>query len=320
MGLPLVFTLILFSVIAFGEVFSRLILGLGTPPLTETHPRIEYLLSPNQDVMRFGNRIFVNEFGMRSPPRSQWDGKRVLVFGDSVLNGSSLTDQQSLATTIASNEDSDHFYGNVSAGSWGIDNMLGWVQTFGLLNADTVIFVLSSHDAKDAPTYSELNPLTHPARAPWSALWEGIIRYLPRYLPKSFTSLLFEGDSLMPVESNRIESNRITGKHGDEVLPGFLDLLGEAGVQVCGVLHATMTERKGSSFSGLKKLKDIFDLYEVPVVFMHDVSTGGIKNDAKIYRDDIHLNESGQLVLKEALLVCVSRATKPLGLGMSNDG
>ena len=47
--------------IASGEIFARYYLGLGTPPLSVTHPTIEYMLKPNQDVYRFGNHIIYRQ-------------------------------------------------------------------------------------------------------------------------------------------------------------------------------------------------------------------------------------------------------------------
>jgi hypothetical protein len=72
---------------------------------------------------------------------------RVIAFGDSVLNGGSLSDQSSIATTLAS--DSETFYGNVSAGSWGPANMLAWIDEYGLLDAEVAIILISSHDLYD---------------------------------------------------------------------------------------------------------------------------------------------------------------------------
>lgn len=48
------------SLLAGGELTARFGLGLGNPPLSQAHPRIEYLLAPNQDVKRFGNRVAIN--------------------------------------------------------------------------------------------------------------------------------------------------------------------------------------------------------------------------------------------------------------------
>lgn len=91
-----------------GELFARWVLGLGTPPLSMTHPSIEYLYQPSQDVRRFGNRILINAYGMRSPDfpahKQDPDERRIMVFGDSVLNGGAQTDHEALATSILSRQ------------------------------------------------------------------------------------------------------------------------------------------------------------------------------------------------------------------------
>lgn len=80
-------------VIVLGELFARFYLGLGDPPLSVAHPTIEYMFKPNQDVYRFGNRQLYNRYGMRSPyfDREKSDDElRILVIGDSVVNGGKI--------------------------------------------------------------------------------------------------------------------------------------------------------------------------------------------------------------------------------------
>ena len=175
-----------------GEWFARSVLGLGDPPLSITHPRIEYLYAPNQDVRRFGKRFLVNDYSMRSAPlaaRKGADERRVLVFGDSVVNGGNLTDHQDLATTRLAHDlrpfagGNKVVVGNVSAGSWGPGNWLAYSQVYGFFEADVVVLVASSHDVTDNPTFVPLAPNTHPTKKPLLALTEGLTCYLPRYLP-----------------------------------------------------------------------------------------------------------------------------------------
>lgn len=171
----------------FFELFARFGLGLGTPPLSVSHPSIEYLFKPSQDVKRFGNRFQTNAFGMRSdnfPPQSALREKRILVFGDSVVVGGAQMDQRFIATEIlkkriiASSPGEVVNVGNVSAGSWGPGNWLAWVNEYGSLGASRAILVVSSHDLEDHPAFATLNPLTHPQKNPPSATHELLLRYL----------------------------------------------------------------------------------------------------------------------------------------------
>lgn len=74
-----------FAVVLLGlEVFSRLYLGLGTPPPSVAHPTIENMFAPGQDVYRFGSHQIYNEQDMRSVPLLSVAAPRVvLVMGGS---------------------------------------------------------------------------------------------------------------------------------------------------------------------------------------------------------------------------------------------
>lgn len=72
------------------EIALRVGLGLGNPPLLVEDPEIEYYFKPRQDILRFGKRFKVNEWGMRSESFAQEveaNEQRIIVFGDSVING-----------------------------------------------------------------------------------------------------------------------------------------------------------------------------------------------------------------------------------------
>ena len=98
--------------------------------------------------------------------------------GDSVLWGGSVLDQSLIATDLLQ-RNAALDVGNVSAPSWGPGNWLGWAQRFGFLDANTVVLVISSHDAADNPSSEPFRgDRNHSLHPPASALWEGFNRYL----------------------------------------------------------------------------------------------------------------------------------------------
>ena len=83
------------------EITAKYILGLGNPPLFIQHKSIEYEYVPNQNLKRFHRHIKINSMGMRSEEFSQNSSKkRILVYGDSIVWGGTITDQKDLSTEV----------------------------------------------------------------------------------------------------------------------------------------------------------------------------------------------------------------------------
>ena len=125
------------AVVLAAEVYARVVLGLGDPPLWRADPEIEYLPVPSRSYRRFGNRVSYNAWSMRSGdfPREKAspDEVRVLVLGDSLVNGGVHVDQDALATSLLEQWlrgglGRSVVVGNVSAGSWGPPNYLAYIS------------------------------------------------------------------------------------------------------------------------------------------------------------------------------------------------
>ena len=173
------------------EVLSRIIIGLGDPPIVILDSKIEYMIRPSSSYVRWGNVIEYNAFGMRSPEinsEKSPDTYRVMLLGDSVLNGGPAIGQNEtipyvlrrIAPSICGQ--STEFL-SVSCGGWGARNMLEYLRKFGTFGADQIILLLNSTDAVDVASYlSDYGP-DFPLKKPLSAAVEGFERYLPRFLP-----------------------------------------------------------------------------------------------------------------------------------------
>jgi hypothetical protein len=294
-----------------GELFARFYLGLGDPPLSQVHPTIEYLFKPNQKVHRFGNLFQTNRYGMRSadfaPQKLDAKELRVMVYGDSVVNGGNLTDQSRLATsvlqrTLARELNRPVVVGNISAGSWGPLNEYAYLRQYGFLDADVVVLVLSSSDYDDAPTFEPLNPLTHPTEAPISALWEGLTRYLPRYL----NGRTVNESGVVP------DAEEVANKRDIEVSLAaerdFLEMAKAYSVKVMVVQHWTASELHGRKpLQGHTDIRRVALEAAVPVYDDADTLQAFSDEKKNPYRDDIHLNPNGQEALAELILSALKR-------------
>ena len=303
------------TLVAGLELFARFGLGLGTPPLSQLHPRIEYLFQPNQDVQRFGNRVLINAYSMRTPDFAlvkPEDELRVMIFGDSVLNGGNLTDHAALATTLlgqrlAETEGRPVVVGNISAGSWGPGNWLAYAKKYGFFDADVVVLLISSHDVADNPTFAPLNPNTHPQQTPPLALVEGITRYLPRYLP-SWGGPQVQSDS-QPAASDEDSPTAI--REGLADLRAFLKLAQEEVPRVLVVQHPDrqeLTTRKAQP--GFAMIRTLAVDLGVEVISAFPAMSEALAEGENPYRDNIHINEDGQALLADVLWDSIATTAK----------
>lgn len=292
------------------ELFARYGLGLGTPPLSVEHPTIEYLFRPDQDVYRFGNHFIVNHYGMRSrnfpAHKSNPAEYRVMVFGDSVVNGGNLTDHTNLATTILESRLSERLewpviVGNISAGSWGPGNWLAYAKEYGFFDTDCVVLSISSHDAGDNPTFEPLNPNTHPTEKPLLALSEAVSRYLPRYLPSAIRDAINHRQSLT-------QHNPDGKEKGLKDLEAFLTLARMHVPNVRVIQHWTLEEiQKHQPDSGHDEIAALCPKLGVVVMDIGETFTSALKEGKNPFRDNIHPNETGQNLLADALEKAVGR-------------
>ena len=311
----LIFLGIIGAITITGELFCRTILGLGNPPLSITHPTIEYLFKPKQNVWRFGNKIFINQYGMRSnpisPKKTSPTENRVMVFGDSVVNGGNLTDRQKLATTIIQNkldrlQDNPVFVGNISAGSWGPGNWLAYAKEYGFFEADTIILVISSHDYADNPTFQPLNPHTHPQQKPILALTEAVTRYLPRYLPKiNIAKAKAKSQPNIQAENNEPSQDAI--KQGLNDLKEFLLMAQKTGADVYVVQYWSQPEvNTGVVEKGHQEINQLVQSLNIPILQTYRAFKTAEQNGNSFFRDVIHPNDEGQKSLAKIILEILS--------------
>ncbi|WP_274426380.1 SGNH/GDSL hydrolase family protein [Chelativorans sp. YIM 93263] len=164
--------------------------GLGDPPLFQADAKVGYLMAPNQEVYRLGNRIAINGFHQRSEEISVQPApgiERILFLGDSITFGIAALDQtQTFPERVASllresGRPSESI--NASAVSWGLGNERAYVECFGTFGSQIAILQVGSADLLQPASTGEkvgVSP-AHPDRKPASAITEAMQRVaLPR--------------------------------------------------------------------------------------------------------------------------------------------
>jgi hypothetical protein len=282
-----------------GEAAARWIVGLGDPPLYRTDPELGYLMVPGT-YRRFGHTIHYNRFHMRGPDvperRTRADELRLLVMGDSVVNGGAPTDDADLATVILARRLGARLGApvqvmNVSAGSWSPGNLLAYLRRFGTFDADLVVLVYNSLDWGEV-VHSDLGP-EQPTTRPWLALQEAVTNYAPRLLARV---------GLVRTPPDAVTPDPARAEQSLAAIRETVALLRQRGVPVVAVQHLRWSETIGTPLEGHARIAGT--LHELGVETIQAADAFRLIGPTA-YRDDIHPNAKGQEVLARVLEMAV---------------
>tara|TARA_R110002049_G_scaffold261136_2_gene437245 strand:+ start:8406 stop:9311 length:906 start_codon:yes stop_codon:yes gene_type:complete len=275
------------------ELILRFAFGFCDTVLIQEDKSFEYIAQPNQNRYRFGNHISYNSFSMRSPEVNE-QNKIILGFGDSVLNGGVLTDQDVLATTILSKELSKFYnhntqFLNISAGSWGLDNCYAYLQKFGNFDAEKIYLIVSSHDAYDNMDFRSivgLNP-SFPREQYKLAIFELLDRYL---IPR--LGLRLSKSEELGISKKKADSKFNSG------FSSFYEYGRNNGIPIIIYLHADRNELDNDNYNSEgQKIIQFANQNKIPLI--QDLHNGLLKSH---FRDDIHLNKEGQKLIVQLIM------------------
>lgn len=175
--------------LAVTECVLRLGFGFGRPLLYTPDARAGYIPAPNQELRRFGARIHINEYGMRSAsvrqPKPVME-RRLLFIGDSVTFGTTYVDQGKIFTALIQNALDTSGGGqaevlNASAGGWAPENEYRYLISRGTFDSDFVIFVVNTNDL--GQPFEQFKPSPQfPIKDPLTAMGEVLERYVAPHL------------------------------------------------------------------------------------------------------------------------------------------
>ncbi|XWK86593.1 MAG: SGNH/GDSL hydrolase family protein [Phormidium sp.] len=288
------------------EVGLRSRFGFGNPLIYITDAEIGYLLAPNQQTRRFGNRIEINEYSMRggaiSPTRPE-STLRVLLLGDSIANGGWWTDQadilsammaSGLKATVAESAFREVEVLNASANSWGPRNELAYLKRFGTFGAQVVVLLINTDDLfATAPSSVQVGrDRNYPAQKPLLALQEVVTRYvLPAPNIPELAALNQESGDRVGFNLAAIEEIEANAKSSNsKFLLAMTPLLREVGEP--GPRDYEIKERQ--RLIEFTASKQILYLDFLPVF-------NSAESKESLYRDHIHLSYQGNLQVSQAI-------------------
>lgn len=293
----LIILIALFSILVSVEMFLRLYFGFCDTVLMKEDTNYEYIAAPNQNVFRFRNHIIYNNQSMRSPAVDT-SNTVLLGFGDSVINGGVLTDQDSIATTILSNLLSSYYHKkvqflNISAGSWGPDNCFAYLQKNGKYNTQNIYLIVSSHDAYDNMNFEKIVGLNEsfPNQQYKIAIWELLDRYVIPRLYSNYNQKNITEKNLGINKKNSLSKFN----SGFQMFANYCNL---NKLNLIIYIHAEKDELKKGMYN--IQGKEIIDFANNNnITILRDLNYG--LNDSH-FRDYIHLNSKGQKLMATIIL------------------
>lgn len=285
------------------EFTLRFAFGFCDALLYQSSDNYEYIAQPNQNRHRFGAHIHYNSYSQRNEEPDSTKVK-ILGLGDSVIFGGTWMDQDSLATTLFSNETGMQVL-NISAGSWGPDNCAAYLKEKGTFGAKAMILVCSSHDAYDVMSFTPVVGIypTYPERQYKLAIVELMDRYL---MPRVRSFFLKQKQRLDPDAAvvNKM-SQKFVAKKSLLFNPGFDQLKNMADslhIPFGVYLHAETGELMQGSYNEMGyEIMEWAEKNGVPL--MKGMDRG---ENESMYKDMIHLNGKGQKHLAASLKVMVT--------------
>jgi hypothetical protein len=287
------------------ELGLRSLFGFGNPLIYIRDEAIGYLLAPNQRTRRFGNRIAINEYSMRSGPINQMPAPstlRVLLLGDSIANGGWWTDQtqtissllmEALAAAKPGNFQEFEVL-NASTNSWGPRNELAYLQKFGNFQAQGLVLLINTDDLfAIAPTSLIVGrDRNYPDSKPPLAIVEVLQRYAFSSKPiPEMQALNDEDGDRVGVNLEAISKiQALTQQSNSKLLLVMTPLLREIGSPGCRDYEIVARQR----------LRDFTEKQQITYIDFLPIFQA-TTNPQALYKDHIHVNYPGNQLLSQVI-------------------
>ncbi|MEM6254035.1 MAG: SGNH/GDSL hydrolase family protein [Cyanobacteria bacterium P01_D01_bin.156] len=282
------------------EIALRLLFGFGDPPLYVADDTIGYLLAPNQRVRRFGNRIVINQYSMRSDQvqtSRPVEKLRVFVIGDSIINGNWWTDQTAtlsalLQQQLIHKQQQPIEVLNASANSWGPRNELAYLKKFGTFESQIVLLVINTDDLFGTqPTSLQVGKdRSYPDKKPALATLEILNRFRQQAPIPGLKEIQNEkGDRIGKNLSAIQEIKDLVAAHSGQLLLAMTPLKREV-----------LDTPRDYEIVARQRVDQFVKKQQIPYLDFLATFQTHVSSET-LYRDHIHLSPTGNSLVSQAL-------------------
>ncbi len=285
--LTLTGVLLFFSVMGIAglEWAAGYFFGLGNPVVYESHPIYGYRPEPNQMVSRKKHdNVQINNLGLRAI--NNWDQKntkhKVLFLGDSVTYGGSYITNDQLFSTLAVAPFSGYESGNAGVNGWGVNNVCALVTEMNFLPADIYVSVFPEGDF-----YRGLS------RIGGQPFWTTKPRYA---LEELFHFFLYKIQlrQMPPTHFCRLNSKEKAhiasiAVRNLKAMDNFLKQHGKTHLIYISPSRSEVLNLQNGDLA----LKQLFDDYDLEVIYLKDRISKQTSNKKAFFHDEIHLSVEG---------------------------
>lgn len=272
--------------------------GLGNPIIYEKSRLTGYNIQPNQEIIRRGQKIKINNRGMRSS--RNWDNnsmKKIIFFGDSVTYGGSIISNkdlfsEQLCKNLNENKKNKFLCGNLGANGYNLYSIIRSIKYKNFDNEDLIIVTIIANN------FSRMfhNPLSQPF---WTKNIDNFFPALTEiffiYLDQFRMSLKHDlNKEKILSEINKMYYNDLI----DELENALYDTDKPYMILYSPSINELKNKENNQYFKNLliKKFFNFYDLSEIEY-----------KDKEELYYDEIHLNKKGHKIYSQYIYSLIQK-------------
>lgn len=283
------------------DLFLKKKFGLGNPILYYFHPNYGYALRPDQNIVRFGKKIKIDEFGSRSNYDSQKKTK-IIFFGDSVVYGGRLVGNDNLLSELVCNNlKKMKSCLNFGTNAYGLENIIRRINhnTYKYRKDFAIIFFNFNNLKRGVSKISGQPFFNKPVDGIFKGVNELLLRYLDikrlKYRYTNTNKLEWEKyDKYLYDEDGNMKKEILS--YYQKVVNDLFYLINKEFDDYLVVIN--FSEKDRNEMNEIKMLKEMLSNYNKnKILYLKEQLKNENVKISKLFDDHIHYNEYGHKIV-----------------------